>query len=130
VLPGGFGAAKNLSDFAVKGPESSVQVDVERLVLAAQKAGKPICAICIAPAVVARVLGAAGISAKVTIGNDEATAQAIEATGCTHVDCAVDDFILDESLKLVTTPAYMLGQSISDVAAGIEKAIAKTLGLV
>lgn len=127
VLPGGFGAALNLCDFATKGAAARVHPGVERLVRAVHEAGKPIGAICIAPALIARVLGAEG--PRVTIGHDEDTAAAIEACGAEHVACPVDAFVVDEALRVVTTPAYMLGPTVADVAAGIEKAVAEVLRL-
>jgi enhancing lycopene biosynthesis protein 2 len=127
VIPGGFGAAKNLSSFAVDGPQAKVDGELVRLVTEAFEANKPICAICIAPAVLAAALAVSGKSAELTIGTDPGTAQAIEALGSTHVSCAVDQAAVDETHKIVTTPAYMLGEGPADVGAGIEKAIATLL---
>ena len=128
IFPGGFGAAKNLCNFAVKGADCDVNPEVTRLVKEMHAASKPIGFICIAPAMAARIFGSAGVSGvKLTIGNDEGTAGAIEAMGCTHVDCAVDGFVVDEANKVVTTPAYMLAGRISEAAAGIERLVAKVL---
>ncbi len=128
VLPGGFGAALNLSDFASKGAKATVNADVARLVREVHKAGKPICAICIAPAVIARVLG--DERPVLTIGNDEGTADAIEACGASHENCAVRDFVVDKERKIVSTPAYMLGPSIAHVAEGIERAVRETVAMI
>lgn len=128
VLPGGYGAALNLSDFAAKGAKASVNTEVARLVREVHKAGKPICAICIAPAVIARVLGAE--HPVLTIGNDEGTADAIEACGAKHENCAVRDFVVDKERKIVSTPAYMLGPSIAHVAEGIERAVRETVAMI
>lgn len=127
IIPGGFGAAKNLSDFAFKGPEATVHPEVKRLIRELVKAGKPIGAICIAPAVVTAAL--ADIKPEVTIGYDEATAAAIEKMGGLHRKCPVYDFHIDEKHKIVTTPAYMLGPGIKDVAVGIEKLVNKVVEL-
>ncbi len=64
---------------------------------------------------------------KLTIGNDRDTAGAIESWGARHVDCTVDEIVVDERLKLVSTPAYMLGPWIAPVAAGIDKLVAAVL---
>lgn len=128
ILPGGFGAALNLSDFASKGAKATVNADVARLVGDVHKQGKPICAICIAPAVIARVLGEE--HPVLTIGNDEETAAAIEAFGANHETCGVRDFVVDKQRKIVTTPAYMLGPSIAHVAEGIEKAVRETVAMI
>lgn len=129
ILPGGFGAAKNLCDFAVQGPGGSVQPEVLRLIREMAAARKPICAICIAPAVLALALGK-DLSPKLTIGTDPGTAQAINATGSSHVDCPVDQFVVDKENLIVSTPAYMLAGSISEAAKGIEKAVKATLELI
>jgi len=128
ILPGGYGAALNLSDFAAKGADAKVNADVARLVREVHKAGKPICAICIAPAVIARVLGEE--HPVLTIGNDADTAAALEKCGAKHESCGVRDFVVDKKRKIVTTPAYMLGPSIAHVAEGIEKAVRETVALI
>jgi enhancing lycopene biosynthesis protein 2 len=127
ILPGGFGAAKNLSDFAFKGPGATVNPDVSRLLREMAAAKKPIGAICISPAPLAKALG--DKKPEVTIGNDQGTAQAIEAMGGKHHACTVDMIHLDAKNNVVTTPAYMLGPGIKDVAAGIEKLVAKVVEL-
>jgi enhancing lycopene biosynthesis protein 2 len=128
IIPGGFGAAKNLSDFAVKGPAAEVHPEVQRLLNDMAAAGKPIGAICIAPATLTRALG--DRHPQVTIGSDLATASAIEAMGGRHHACKVDMIQVDERNRLVTTPAYMLGPGIKDVATGIEKLVARIMTMI
>ena len=128
IIPGGFGAAKNLSDFAVKGKDAVVNEDVKRLLNDMVSADKPVGAICIAPATLTKALE--GKNPEVTIGNDIGTAGAIEAMGGRHKECSVDIIHVDSNNKLVTTPAYMLGPGIKDVAVGIEKLVNKVLELV
>ncbi len=128
VLPGGFGAAKNLSTFAVDGANAKVDPAVARLLKEAHSQGKPIAAVCIAPAVVAAALGE--INPELTIGNDEATAKAIESMGGKHFVCPVDGFHVDEKNKIISTPAYMLGKRISEVHAGISNMIDALLKLI
>ena len=128
IVPGGFGAAKNLSDFAFKGPGGEVNPDVKRLIDDMVAANKPIGAICIAPATVGMALK--GRSPELTIGNDEATIGALQALGVKHIVCAVDDIVIDEKNKIVTTPAYMLGPDIKHVASGIEKLVKQVLLMI
>jgi len=125
ILPGGFGAAKNLCDFAVKGADCSVDPGVKDLVRAVHAQGKPVAAVCIAPALIAKVLGDEG--PELTIGNDADTAGALETMGAAHVACPVTEFVVDHERKLVSSPAYMLAQSISEAAEGIEKTVEKLL---
>lgn len=129
IFPGGFGAAKNLCTFAVDGPNCKVNADVERLVQAVLKARKPIGAICIAPAMLARIVGKLELHPKLTIGTDAGTAAAINKMGGKHCDCGVRDMIVDEQHKIVTTPAYMLGRGPADVFEGIRKCVNEVLRL-
>ena len=127
IIPGGFGAAKNLSDFAEKGPDATVHPEVNRLLGEMISAGKPVGAICIAPATLTKALS--GKAPEVTIGNDPGTASAITTMGGVHHDCTVDMIHVDEKNRVVTTPAYMLGPEIKDVAVGIEKLVTKVMSL-
>ncbi|NOQ51928.1 MAG: isoprenoid biosynthesis glyoxalase ElbB [Desulfuromonadaceae bacterium] len=130
ILPGGFGAAKNLCDFAFKGPDCEVHPQVARLIREIVSAKKPLAAICIAPALVAKVLGDDKLSHQLTIGTDEGTAGAISSMGATHVSCPVNEFVIDKGNKLVTSPAYMLAGSIGEAAEGIEKTVNAMLEMI
>ncbi|MBA1201530.1 isoprenoid biosynthesis glyoxalase ElbB [Pseudomonas capeferrum] len=126
IVPGGFGAAKNLSDFATKGVECVVNPDVLALAEAFAEAGKPVGLICISPALAAKIYGPGVVC---TIGNDADTSAAVVKMGGTHEECDVHDIVEDTQRKLVTTPAYMLAQSISDAAGGIYKLVDRVLEL-
>ncbi|ANI57316.1 isoprenoid biosynthesis glyoxalase ElbB [Pseudomonas sp. DR 5-09] len=126
IVPGGFGAAKNLSNFAIEGAGCTVQPQVLALAEAFAEAGKPVGLICISPALAAKIYGP-GVTC--TIGNDADTAAAMNKMGANHEDCAVTDIIEDKTRKLVTTPAYMLAQSISEAASGINKLVDRVLEL-
>lgn len=128
VFPGGFGGAKNLSDFALRGAEAEVQESVTNAVRSTHAMGKPIGFICITPASVgALVLGGEGI--ELTIGNDPDTASAVVQCGAKHSDCPVDDVVVDLDNKVVTTPAYMLGPGVVDIRKGISKLVNEVLKL-
>jgi enhancing lycopene biosynthesis protein 2 len=127
IIPGGFGAAKNLSNFAVKGPEAEVHPEVTRILSEMTEAGKPVGAICIAPATLTRAIADRG--PEVTIGTDMGTAAAIESMGGRHVRCSVDEIHVDEKNRIVTTPAYMVGPGIADVASGIEKLVDRIMAM-
>ena len=127
VLPGGYGAAKNLSSFAVDGAGCSVEKSVADFLRKFHEAGRPIGFACISPAIAARIFGGEGV--QLTVGNDEDTANALEASGAKHVNCPVEAFVIDEALKIVSTPAYMLGPRISDVETGITRWINAVLDL-
>jgi enhancing lycopene biosynthesis protein 2 len=127
-FPGGFGAAKNLTTFAFDGADCGILPEVERVVRGFHAAGKPIGAVCIAPAVLARALGEHG--PQLTIGSDLGTAQALEAMGATHHIRPVTDCLVDPANKLVTAPAYMIDASLADIAKGIAAAVRATLALI
>jgi enhancing lycopene biosynthesis protein 2 len=126
-FPGGFGAAKNLSDFAFRKNSCQIQPDVLRFAKAMAAAQKPACYICIAPTMIPLIYGE---GAKLTIGDDQDTAQTIEAMGGEHVDCPVQECVVDQDRKLVSTPAYMLAKNIAEAAAGIKAAVEATLALM
>ncbi|MBI6940537.1 isoprenoid biosynthesis glyoxalase ElbB [Pseudomonas putida] len=126
IVPGGFGAAKNLSNFAVEGTECTVQPDVLALAEAFAEACKPVGLICISPALAAKIYGPGVLC---TIGNDADTAAAVVKMGGTHQECDVHDIVEDIQRKLVTTPAYMVAKSISEAAGGIYKLVDRVLEL-
>lgn len=130
IIPGGFGAAKNLCDFAVKGADCEVNPDVKELVLSMNKVGKPIGAMCIAPALLSKVFEGSDIKPTLTIGTDKQTAEAIEKMGAIHNDCSVDDIIVDYDNRIVTTPAYMLAKGISEAGTGIERLVEEVLAMI
>ncbi|RZI90474.1 MAG: isoprenoid biosynthesis protein ElbB [Pseudomonas sp.] len=126
IVPGGFGAAKNLSNFAVETDKCTVQPDVLALAEAFAEAGKPVGLMCISPALAAKIYGPGVVC---TIGNDAGTSAAVVKMGGTHEECDVHDIVEDTQRKLVTTPAYMLATSISDAASGIYKLVDRVLEL-
>ncbi len=126
ILPGGFGAAKNLSDFALKGDQCSVNPQVTAFARAIHEAGKPVGLMCVAPTMIPKLLGQ-GI--RCTIGEDAEVAGAIERMGGVHQACGVDAIVEDTEAKVVTTPAYMLAGSILEAQSGINKLVDRVLEL-
>ncbi len=127
IIPGGFGAAKNLSNFAVKGAACSVQPDVLALARAFAQAGKPIGLICIAPAMAVQIYGA-GVCC--TLGQEDSdAATAVKDMGARHQACPADGIVEDHPHRLVTTPAYMQAHSISEAARGISRLVDRVLEL-
>lgn len=116
ILPGGFGAAKNLSTYAFDGAGMQVDPEVERALRAVREAGKPIGAMCISPVILARVFG----KVRLTIGGDAGTAAHVEGFGATHVVTGNGEITVDRELKIVTTPCYMLDAGITDIAEGAQ----------
>lgn len=127
IVPGGFGAAKNLSSFAAQGAECSVDPDLSKLIREMHKRNKPMGFMCIAPTLLPKVLNQ---PLRLTIGNDPDLGEVIDAMGGEPVICPVDDIVVDIENKVVTTPAYMLAQSIGEAAQGIDKLVSRVLDLV
>jgi enhancing lycopene biosynthesis protein 2 len=127
IFVGGFGVAKNLSSFAFDGPAYDVDPGVVSLIEEAHAAKKALGFICIASVLAARALGNQGV--RLTIGNNAETAASLESKGATHVDCSVKDIVVDSVNRVVSTPAYMLAESILEAEIGINKLVAAVLKL-
>jgi enhancing lycopene biosynthesis protein 2 len=119
IFPGGFGAAKNLCDFAFKGADCNVNADVVYAVRQTSEKRKPIGALCISPVIMAKIFG----DIELTIGQDAGTAEAVEKMGATHKLTNHGDVIVDEKNNVFTTPCYMLDANILEIAKGASNII-------
>ncbi|CDL82399.1 isoprenoid biosynthesis glyoxalase ElbB [Xenorhabdus szentirmaii] len=127
IIPGGFGAAKNLCNFAYRGSSCEINKELLSIVREMHQQGKPMGFMCIAPVMIPKMLGK---PVKVTIGYDPETAAQIEEMGGIHIECPVDDIVVDSENKIVTTPAYMLAESLSQAEKGIDKLVRKVLEMI
>jgi len=130
ILPGGFGAAKNLCSLAEDGPACKVNPEVAEAIRNAVAKAKVVGAMCIAPALVARALRDTEAHPVLTVGNDPGTAEAINAMNATHEEAGVSEIVTDEKNRIVSTPAYMLAQRISEVSEGVEKLVNKVVSMI
>ena len=126
LFPGGFGAAKNLSDWAFKGPESTVIKEVGDAIRAMVEAKKPIGALCITPVLIVKILE----DARLTIGSDADTASAIESLGASHIETTHGEVVIDDRYKVVTSPCYMLDSNILQIAEGTDNVVKAMLKLM
>lgn len=126
LVPGGFGAAKNLSDFAYNGDPVQVHQDMFAVCQAFMRAEKPAGYMCIAPIMIPQIYPK---GVKGTIGNEPDIAGAFNRMGGEHIDCPVSDYVLDQRHHLLSTPAYMLATSVSDAASGINRMVKKLVEL-
>lgn len=122
ALPGGMGAARNLSTFAFDGPAMTVRPDVEKAILDMYRLHKPILAMCIAPMVLAKVLGKEGVSLTLGLENSASKVAAQLGADVQHRD--VTEVCVDTRHRVYTTPAYMVGTRISEIFVGAENMIA------
>ncbi len=125
IIPGGLGVAKNLSTFAFEGPGCSVNEDVAGAVQETAAQQKPIGALCIAPAIVAKILG----NVTVTIGQDPGTASALAQMGASHKQTTHGEITIDKEHKIVTTPCYMLDARVDQIGTGAEKLVMALLDM-
>lgn len=123
IIPGGFGVAKNLSTVAFHGADAGVDPELEKVVKAMHAAGKPIGALCISPAVIARILG----PVEVTIGDDPDTIKAIEKMGGKHIRASHGEVVIDRKHNIYSTPCYMLDATIKQIYEGIYKIVKEVL---
>jgi enhancing lycopene biosynthesis protein 2 len=123
VIPGGLGVAKNLSTFAFDGPHCLVNEEVERAVRNTAAQAKPIGALCIAPAIIAKILG----DVEVTIGQDQGTEAAVIQMGATHSKTTHGEIVVDRAKKVVTTPCYMLDARVDQIGEGAENLVMAVL---
>ena len=126
LVPGGFGAAKNLCSFALDGENYQVNEQVLAACQAFAQANKPAGYMCIAPAMLPLIYpqGVQG-----TIGTDKGVVESLASMGLSHQDCDVANIITDTDNKLVTTPAYMLATSISEAATGINRLVKAVIAM-
>ncbi|MFB6307438.1 MAG: isoprenoid biosynthesis glyoxalase ElbB [Flavobacteriales bacterium] len=138
MLPGGFGAAKNLTEWAFSGPEGNINQEVKRVINDAINSEKPIGAVCMGPTVVAKALQNTDHEVELTIGTTESSspydingiAQGVEATGAKAVNKEANEVQIDEKHKIFTSPCYNMEASITDVHKGIQKTVKELLSHV
>jgi enhancing lycopene biosynthesis protein 2 len=126
IFPGGLGAVKNLSTFAFDGPHCTINQDVERAIRAMAAQGKPIGALCIAPAIIARIID----NVLVTVGQDAGTGAALEKMGARIVPTSHGEIVIDRERKVVSTPCYMLDARVDQIGDGADKLVEAILELM
>ena len=126
IIPGGFGAAKNLSTYAFDGAECQVNEDVQKAILSMKQHNKPIGALCIAPTILAKVLG----QVELTIGQDPGTAANIEIMGARHTTSMQGEVVVDIEHKVVSTPCYMLDSRVDQIGDGADRLVQEIIHLM
>lgn len=126
LMPGGFGAAKNLSSWAFEGADSTVLPELEDALRAMVESGKPVGALCISPVILAKVFGKVDL----TIGEDESTVDALVSLGANHVYTTHGEVVVDADHNLVTTPCYMLDATIDQIYQGATNVVDAMLKLM
>jgi len=126
MFPGGFGGAKNLSDYAVKGKDLKVNPEVMKAIKSMYAQNKPIGSLCITPVIMAKVLG----NVELTVGSDNTTVDHVKALGANHKNTRNGEIVIDKKNKLVTAPCYMLDAKITDIANETDLVVKAIIDLV
>lgn len=126
MFPGGFGVAKNLSNFAFEGINCTINQGVEKAIKRMIELSKPVGALCIAPVLFAKLLD----NPELTIGQDEETKKAVVKMGAHHTETNHGEVVIDRKYKIVTTPCYMLDATIEQIGIGAENAVKAILDLI
>lgn len=131
VIPGGFGAAKNLTKWAFSGPDGEIVPDVKRIINEFIIAKKPIVGLCMGPTVIAKALQDAGLKEHLTVGTTkekspyeiEAISAGMEKTGAVAEMKTIHEISIDTENKIISAPCYMMEGSVTDVRDNIKQAI-------
>ncbi len=126
IIPGGLGVAKNLSSYAFDGPDCQINNDLAVAVRGMASLSKPIGALCIAPVIIAKLLG----KVEVTIGHDPSTVAALAKMGASHQETGHGEIVIDQANKIVTTPCYMLNARVDQIGQGADKVVAAIIALL
>ncbi len=131
VIPGGFGSAKNLTNWAFEGPNGTIRSDVQNLLLGIHNAGKYIVALCVSPVVVAKAFEGKKTNIHLTIGTTAAPSPysikdfetGLQATGAKTTEAGLQEVIIDEVNKIISAPCYMMDATLLEVRTNIQKAL-------
>ena len=137
VMPGGFGTAKNITTWAFNGPAGEIEPNTKKLILAFAEAGKPIAALCMSPTTLAKAFEGTRFNAHLTVGSTaetspyeiEAISQGMESIGAVAEMKTVREIAVDENMKIVTAPCYMMEANIVEVYENTRQAIAELIRL-
>jgi enhancing lycopene biosynthesis protein 2 len=130
ILPGGYGAALNLSNYGVAGADMEIEATTLDFLKAMVRAKKPLGALCIAPPILAKVLAQVGVdkAPSLTVGAaDGPDGGNLTALGAKPVECTIGDVVVDEANRIVTNPAYMVETNLTQLSEGIERAVVALL---
>lgn len=131
VIPGGFGSAKNFTNWAFNGPAGEIRSDVKLLLVNLMNVGKPIVALCVSPVVLAKALENSGIQLNLTIGSTQASSPyeisgfmaGINSVGANAEEKTISEILVDKENKVITAPCYMMDATILELRKNIQQAI-------
>jgi enhancing lycopene biosynthesis protein 2 len=138
IIPGGFGSAKNFTNWAFEGPDGTILPEVKLMIVNMLNVGKPVAALCVSPVVMAKALEGSDIHANLTIGSDQEESPydisgfsgGLESLGATTEMKTVREILVDSTNKIITAPCYMMDASILDVRKNVRSAVEALRDLV
>jgi len=138
IIPGGFGSAKNFTNWAFEGPEGTILPEVKLLIVNMLNVGKPVAALCVSPVVMAKALEGSDLKPKMTIGSDQAASPydisgfsgGLESLGVTTEMKTINEILVDSENKIITAPCYMMDVNILDVRKNVRSAVEALRDLV
>jgi enhancing lycopene biosynthesis protein 2 len=131
ALPGGFGAAKNLSTWAIDGENMSVNNQVYDLLLDCLTIKKPILSLCISPMILAKIANHNQMNLVLSLGNTKETSpypiaeihKSIVNMGNTALESNSNQITIDPKYAIVTAPCYMMDVSLLELKHNIDSAL-------
>ncbi len=130
VLPGGFGNAKNFTNWAFEGATGSIHPKIKLLIVNMVNIGKPIVALCVSPIVVAKALEDSNLHPILTIGSSEQASpysiedfsKGLKQTGASTNMKTTHEIEFDANLNIISAPCYMQEVSIKTIHENIQLA--------
>lgn len=137
IIPGGFGSAKNFSEWAFKGPEGAILPEVKLLIVNMVNIGKPVCALCVSPVLVAKAFEGTDIHPELTLGTDQDPSPydipgfnaGIESVGAVAEMRSIRQIAVDKRHKIVSAPCYMMDTNIMEIRNNVKMAVDETIAL-
>lgn len=131
VIPGGFGSAKNFTNWAFNGSDGEILPEVKLLIVNMINVGNPVAALCVSPVVIAKALEGSGIHPTLTIGTDKESSpysikdfsDGLEKTGMKTEMKTIHEILVDHENKIVTAPCYMMDATILEIRNNVKSAI-------
>lgn len=138
VIPGGFGSAKNFTTWAFEGPNGSILPEIKELIQQCISDKKPIAALCVSPVIVALALNQSDLQATLTLGSNlekspyeiNAFSSGLSQTGVQVEMKTIREISIDEKLKIVSAPCYMMDASIVEIRTNIQQAMQALIQLI
>jgi enhancing lycopene biosynthesis protein 2 len=138
VIPGGFGSAKNFTTWAFDGPDGTILPEIQEFIKKCISDKKPIAALCVSPVVLALALQHSDVQPTMTLGTDKekspydisAFSGGLTQTGVQAEMKTIHEISVDQNLKIVSAPCYMMDATIVEIRNNIQQAVKALIELI